>query len=104
MKYLLGIYGDEKVWDTFPPEQQGKEFAKYNEYSQWLRDQGLYVGGDALADDLEGYHLFHAARADLLRRLGRDVEAAGAYRRALELATNPQERAFLERRMLELGS
>jgi hypothetical protein len=49
MKYLLGIYGDEKVWDTFPPEQQGKEFAKYNEYSQWLRDQGLYVGGDALA-------------------------------------------------------
>ena len=31
------------------PEQQGKEFAKYNEYSQWLRDQGLYVGGDALA-------------------------------------------------------
>ena len=49
MKYLLGIYGDEKVWDTFPPEQQGKEFAKYTEYSQWLRDQGLYVGGDALA-------------------------------------------------------
>src|SRR5436190_2221929 len=49
MRYLLGIYGDEKVWDTFPPEQQGKEFAKYNEYSQWLRDQGLYVGGDALA-------------------------------------------------------
>ena len=49
MRYLLGIYGDEKVWDTFPPEQQGKESAKYNEYSQWLRDQGLYVGGDALA-------------------------------------------------------
>ena len=47
---------------------------------------------DALADDLEGYHLFHAARADLLRRLDRGDEAARAYRRALELATNPQER------------
>jgi RNA polymerase sigma-70 factor, ECF subfamily len=58
---------------------------------------------DALADDLEGYHLFHAARADLLRRLDRGVEAASAYGRALELATNPQERAFLERRLLELG-
>jgi RNA polymerase sigma-70 factor (ECF subfamily) len=57
---------------------------------------------DALGDDLEGYHLFHAARADLLRRLDRGVEAAGAYRRALELATNPQERAFLGRRLLEV--
>jgi RNA polymerase sigma-70 factor (ECF subfamily) len=58
---------------------------------------------EALGDDLEGYHLFHAGRADLLRRLDRGVEAAGAYRRALELATNPQERAFLERRLLEMG-
>jgi RNA polymerase sigma-70 factor (ECF subfamily) len=58
---------------------------------------------DALAGDLEGYHLFHAARADLLRRLDQRVEAAAAYRRALDLATNPQERAFLERRLLELG-
>jgi hypothetical protein len=49
MKYLLGIYSDEKTWETFPPEQQGQEYAKYNDYSQWLRDQGLYVAGDALA-------------------------------------------------------
>jgi RNA polymerase sigma-70 factor (ECF subfamily) len=54
---------------------------------------------DSLAADLDHYHLFHATRADLLRRLGRHDEAATAYRRALELATNPRERAFLERRL-----
>ena len=54
---------------------------------------------DALAADLDQYHLFHATRADLLRRLDRRDEAAIAYRRALDLATNLQERAFLERRL-----
>ena len=54
---------------------------------------------EALAADLDGYHLFHAARADLLRRLARRDDAAAAYRRALELATNPAERAFLEERL-----
>jgi len=57
---------------------------------------------DALAPELDGYHLFHAARADLLRRLDRDAESTAAYRRALELATNPAERSFLERRLAEL--
>ena len=52
---------------------------------------------------LEGYHLLHATRADLLRRLGRADEAAAAYRRAHELAANPTERAFLERRLAELS-
>ncbi len=52
---------------------------------------------------LEGYHLFHATRADLLRRLERHTEAAVAYRRALELVTNPIERAYLERRLAEVG-
>jgi RNA polymerase sigma-70 factor, ECF subfamily len=51
---------------------------------------------------LDHYHLLHAARADLLRRLGRTDEAASAYTRALELATNPAERGFLERRLAEL--
>jgi RNA polymerase sigma-70 factor, ECF subfamily len=59
---------------------------------------------DALEDGkLGGYHLFHAARADLLRRLGRDEEAAASYRRARELTANPAERAFLERRLSELS-
>ena len=48
---------------------------------------------------LEDYHLLHSARAALLGRLGRDPEAAVAYGRALELATNPVERRFLERRL-----
>jgi RNA polymerase sigma-70 factor, ECF subfamily len=56
---------------------------------------------DALSGDLEHYHLFHAARADLLRRLGRSADARQAYTRARDLAANPRERAFLERRLAE---
>ena len=52
---------------------------------------------------LEGYHAFHATRADLLRRLGRGAEASEAYGRALELAANPAERSFLERRRAEVS-
>jgi RNA polymerase sigma-70 factor (ECF subfamily) len=59
---------------------------------------------DRLGADLEGYHLMHAARADMLRRLDRREEAAAGYRRALELATNPIEREFLERRMAEVSA
>jgi RNA polymerase sigma-70 factor (ECF subfamily) len=51
---------------------------------------------------LEGYHLFHAARADLLRRLGRTDEALAAYRRARELAPNDAERRYLEKRVAQL--
>jgi RNA polymerase sigma-70 factor (ECF subfamily) len=56
---------------------------------------------DALADEgsLEGYHLLYAARADLLRRLGRMQEAADAYRAALARVGNEAERRFLERRL-----
>jgi RNA polymerase sigma-70 factor (ECF subfamily) len=52
--------------------------------------------------DLPGYHYLEAARADLLRRLGRADEAAAAYRRALALEPAPHERRFLERRLQEL--
>ena len=59
---------------------------------------------DRLAADsgLDTYHLLHAARADLLRRLGAAAEAANSYRRALELVTNESERRFLERRLREV--
>jgi RNA polymerase sigma-70 factor, ECF subfamily len=57
---------------------------------------------DALAGDLDGYHLFHAARADLLRRIGSSVESAKSYGRALALVTNESERRFLERRLREV--
>ncbi|MBT1098226.1 RNA polymerase sigma factor [Streptomyces sp. Tu102] len=55
---------------------------------------------DAL--DLDGYHVLHAVRADLLRRLGRDTEAVREYERAVKLSENPAERAYLERRRREL--
>jgi len=61
---------------------------------------------DQLAHDdgLANYHLLHAARADLLRRLGSPVEAAKSYQRALTLVTNDSERRFLERRLREVQS
>jgi RNA polymerase sigma-70 factor, ECF subfamily len=52
--------------------------------------------------DLDGYHPFHASRADLLRRAGRVAEARLAYQRAIELAPNPAERAFLLSRLADL--
>ncbi len=52
--------------------------------------------------DLENYHLIHAARADLCRRLGRTVEARASYERALSLTQQEPERRFLERRLSEL--
>jgi RNA polymerase sigma-70 factor (ECF subfamily) len=62
--------------------------------------------GLALVDGIEGldsYHLFHSARADLLRRLDRREDARAAYEHALALATNPSERTFLERRLQEVA-
>ncbi len=53
-------------------------------------------------EELEEFHLLPAARADLLRRLGRMGEATNAYRRALSLATNDIERRFLRRRLAEI--
>jgi len=52
--------------------------------------------------DLADYHLAHAARADLCRRLGRTEEARAAYRRALELVRQASERRFLEQRLAQL--
>jgi RNA polymerase sigma-70 factor (ECF subfamily) len=52
---------------------------------------------------LRGYHPLPAARADLLRRLGRTTEAAASYQAALDLASNERERAFLRKKLTELG-
>jgi RNA polymerase sigma-70 factor, ECF subfamily len=56
----------------------------------------------ATGNGLENYHLLHAARADLLRRMGSFEESAKSYERALELVTNDSERRFLERRLREV--
>jgi RNA polymerase sigma-70 factor, ECF subfamily len=57
---------------------------------------------DALTSELDDYHLLHAARGDLLRRMGRRADSMQAYRRALELASNESERRFLNRRLREV--
>jgi predicted RNA polymerase sigma factor len=62
-------------------------------------DEGLAVV-DTI-DGLDGYHLFHATRAELLDRGGRPTEAAHAFRRAEVLATHPSETRHLTRRALE---
>jgi RNA polymerase sigma-70 factor (ECF subfamily) len=53
--------------------------------------------------DLRQYYLFHAIRADLLRRLGRTAEAAGAYEAAIARCDNERERSFMQRRRQALG-
>jgi RNA polymerase sigma-70 factor (ECF subfamily) len=68
-------------------------------------DAGLQlIDEPALATALDGYHLYHSARADLLRRAGRFVEAEAAYERAITLTTNEVERAYLLRRLEEVRS
>jgi RNA polymerase sigma-70 factor (ECF subfamily) len=103
-----------------PGETDWAAIAALYEQLQWLAPSpivelnravavAMAVGAEqglALITRIEGlddYHLLHAARADLLRRLGRRDEAAGAYRRALALAPNPVERSFLERRLAEVS-
>lgn len=58
---------------------------------------------DGLAAELDGYRYLHSTRAELLRRLGRDEEAAEAYRRALSLTPGDVERRFLQRQLAELS-
>jgi RNA polymerase sigma-70 factor, ECF subfamily len=54
--------------------------------------------------ELESYYLYHAARADILRRLRRQDEAVREYRRAIDLTTNTVEQQYLRRRMTEIAS
>jgi hypothetical protein len=49
VQYLLLIYGDEQAWETLMPEEQGEAMQGWNDYTQWLKDTGQYLGGDALA-------------------------------------------------------
>lgn len=58
---------------------------------------------EPLQDALAGYHLLHAVRGDLLRRAGRNPEAAGAYRQAIALAQQEPERRFLARRLAQVA-
>jgi hypothetical protein len=48
MQYMLLIYGDETGWERMTPEQQAEGMKGWVDYTQWLRDSGTYVAGDAL--------------------------------------------------------
>jgi predicted RNA polymerase sigma factor len=64
-------------------------------------ESGLALA-DELADDLASFHLFHATRGDMLRRMGQNDAAAAAFAAALALAPTDTERRFLQRRIDEL--
>lgn len=69
-----------------------------------MEDRGPIAALDALDEiDLPTYHLFHATRAEALRRAGRDEEAADALRRAIAITNNAAERRHLERELATLG-
>jgi RNA polymerase sigma-70 factor, ECF subfamily len=70
--------------------------------SQGLETGLALLNALGLSGELDSYHLYHAARADLLRRLGRAREAEAAYQRALSLTSNAVERRYLRRRLAEV--
>ena len=86
---------------------QGSPIVALN-YAVAVAMSGDLARGLALVDELssygelESYHLYHAARADLLRRMGRGCEALHSYNRALRLAANAVERSYLNRRIAEV--
>src|SRR5207249_9093513 len=71
-----------------------------------VAEAGDVEGALALVErlELDRYHYLHAARAELLRRLGRVEDARAAYDRALEFVHSDSERRFLERRLADLGA
>jgi len=83
------------------PEIRRSIEARYH-LDEPLWQQYLRYLGDLARGDLGAYHLAHAARADLCRRLGRTAEARASYERARGLTRQEPERRFLERRLREL--
>ncbi len=97
---IVGLY--DLLWQRWP-----SPVVQLNRAVAIGLADGAEAGLAALASipdgALAGYHYLPAARADLLRRLGRSDEAAEQYRAALELAGNAAERRFLQRRLAEVG-
>ncbi|MEO6294483.1 MAG: hypothetical protein ABIP01_03525 [Candidatus Limnocylindria bacterium] len=102
MKYMMLIAGSEEAWAGQSEEELA---ALYGRIGEWWDEQsaaGRIIEGHELQpldERLDGYHLFHAARAELLRRLGRTEDGRDADRRALALTDNPAERRLLEERI-----
>lgn len=98
---IAGLYCDLSRWNPSPVISLNHAVAVALGESL---DRGLTLIDDLSASgELNSYYLLYAARADLLRRLGRINEAAVAYRRALELTANTVERDYLRRRLAALA-
>jgi RNA polymerase sigma-70 factor (ECF subfamily) len=92
----------ERLLDLQPTTVIALNHAVAIAMSQGLEEGLRRIDRIGESGELDGYYLFHAARADLLKRLNRRDEAADAYRRALALATNQVEQDFLKRRLASL--
>lgn len=99
MEYLLLICTDGPFT---PDEDMEQTTTAWVDEGAWLDGRRAARGSES-AGRLNVYHLVPATRADLLRRLGRDREAAAAYRSALGLATTDAERHYLARRLGEVA-
>ncbi|RJQ77584.1 hypothetical protein [Amycolatopsis panacis] len=104
-KYLLLVHASALEDNASPV---GREPADWIAYDKEVRDAGVVVSGESLADLvtaeplLRDYHPYAMARADLLERLGRRTEAADACRHALASARIEAERTFVHRRLTAL--
>jgi RNA polymerase sigma-70 factor (ECF subfamily) len=94
---IVSLYDTLLGWEPTPIVQLNRAVAVAMASTP---DAGLaLLDGPALAAALRSYHLFHATRADLLRRAGRTAEAAAAYQDARRLTQNQAELAFLDERL-----
>ena len=104
--------GDESDWRTIATlyerlaEHSPTPVVELNRAVALAMAEGPEAGLELVdaVEGLDGYYLLHSARADLLRRLGRDEEARQAYERALELAPSDVERDFLRNRLAETSA
>jgi RNA polymerase sigma-70 factor (ECF subfamily) len=97
---IVGLYSVLRTMQPTPVVALNHAVAVAMAYSP---ERGLaMIEETGNSGELDGYHLYHAARADLLRRMGRGEEARAAYRRALELTANEVERRFLQNRLAEI--
>ena len=98
---IVRLYDRLLVWEPTPVVRLNRAVAVAMAEGP---DSGLVLLDDpGLAEALDGYHLYHSTRADLLRRAGRHHDAALSYRLARRLTNNAAERTFLDRRLREVG-
>jgi RNA polymerase sigma-70 factor, ECF subfamily len=101
VQYAFLVYLDDDAYAATTPAEVAASMDSHAPYIEKGPEAGLEAL-HALRLKLVDNHLYHAARADLLGRLGRRAEAARAYRTALRHVASPAEKRFLERRLTRL--